>query len=278
MTIVEMHSNTHDVDARADAAITAAKLRKREHPFYLAARQADVVSPVDALAICCQFQKMTRMFMFTTISGLGVIARGLARGSQSDLDELAMFQTAYCVIGDDLANLAPEFGEVAPKGPAGIHYLWWQDTIRGPIEAVVSNEERKRAATVPAELDELLDNMARLAVHPLGPAVQLRVVEAIAKDVAVALRRLLMKVSTDDGRPVFTREDMTWLDAHIRAETMHAKQVSDEHSGMSLVVKSEKEGQLFVELVAEYATNWSRSLGVYTSHLHARSIVAAAES
>ena len=276
MTIAEMHANTHDVDARADAAITAAKLRKREHPFYRAAQQADIVSPVDALAICSQFQKMTRMFMFTTISGLGVMARGLARGSQSDRDALAMFQTAYCVIGDDLANLAPEFGEVAPRGPAGIHYLWWQDTIRGPIEAVVSHEERKRAAAVPAELGELLDNMDRLAMHPLGPAVQLRVVEAIAKDVAVALRRLLMKVSTG-GRPIFTREDMTWLDAHIRAETVHAKQVSDEHSGMSLVVKSEEEGQLFVELVAEYATNWSRSLGVYTSHLHAHSMVATAE-
>jgi hypothetical protein len=271
VTITQIVNNTNDVEARANSAIEAAKLRRRDHPFLLAAQDAEAISLADALAMCCQFQAMTRMFMFTTISGLGVIARGLARGTQSDRDELAMFQTAYCVIGDDLANLAPAFGEVAPAGPAGIHYLWWQDSFREPIAACLTQQERDRAALIPPELGELLDNMDRLAVHPLGCAVQLRVVEAIAKDVAVALRRVLAKV-TVGGRPLFSRADMTWLDAHIRAETMHAKQVSDEDSGMSLVVKSEAEGELFVELVAEYATNWSRALNVYTPYIRTRSM------
>ena len=271
MAIAQIGIDTNDVEARANSAIEAAKLRRRDHPFLLAAQNVEAISPADALAMCYQFQTMTRMFMFTTISGLGVIARGLARGTHSDRDELAMFQTAYCVIGDDLANLAPEFGDVAPAGAAGVHYLWWQDSIRDPIAACLTEEERDHAAVVPPELDELLDNMDRLAVHPLGPAVQLRVVEAIAKDVAVALRRVLVKV-TIDGRPLFSRADMTWLDAHIRAETMHAKQVSDEDSGMSLVVKSEAEGELFVEMVAEYATNWSRSLDVYTPYIRTRSM------
>ena len=53
---------------------------------------------------------------------------------------------------------------------------------------------------------------------------------------------------------------------------MHAKQVSDEDSGMSLAAKSEAEGELFVELVTEYATNWSRSLDVYTPYVRTRSL------
>src|ERR1700722_16963295 len=140
VTIAQIGIDTNDVEARANSAIDDAKLRKHDHPFLVAAQNAEGISLADALAMCYQFQTMTRMFMFTTISGLGVIARGLARGTQSDRDELAMFQTAYCVIGDALANLAPEFGDVAPAGPAGIHYLWWQDSFREPIAACLTQE------------------------------------------------------------------------------------------------------------------------------------------
>ncbi|MEV6997433.1 DUF6202 family protein [Streptomyces sp. NPDC093982] len=255
------------LDARVEAAIDAARLRRADNPFFGAARHAPTVSHEGALAVAHRWRAMTKGFMFTTLAGLGVLASRLNAEHAPSGVLLGAFQTVYQVIGDDLANAAPEFSAVAPKGPAGIHYVWWEDTVLAPVEALVTDEARERAAELPPAVTELLDNMDRLAAEPLGAGVQLRVVETIALDIAVAFRRMYGKVEAD-GSAVF-REDgaLDWVDSHIRAETVHAAQVSADETGMTSLVGSAAEADRFVRLSVEYAENWSRALASFADCL-----------
>ncbi len=140
--------------------------------------------------------------MFTTLSGLGVTARALSAQNAPSHDVLGAFQTIFRVIGDDLDNFAPEFGAVAPKGVPGMHYIWWEDSIIARLSAELDEESRLTATEMPDGVAQLLSNMHRLAYSPLGAAVQLRVVETIALDIAVAFRRVYGKLSSA-GRPLF---------------------------------------------------------------------------
>lgn len=255
------------LEDRVDDQITAARLRPADHPFFAAAKRVAHVEPADALAIAVQFREMTKAFMFTTIAGLGTVARSFAKHPSPHRDVLAVFQTAYRVIGDDLDNIGPVFCTMGPKGPAGMHYVWWDESIVEPIAAHVDDDARSRATVLPPPLLDLLTNMDRLATHPLGSAVQLRVVEAIARDVAIAFRRMLPKVRAGETAIFTSSKDLVWVDAHIRAEALHARQVSDHETGMVAVVTSGVEADEFVSLVDEYATNWSRCLAVYVEHL-----------
>ncbi len=205
--------------------------------------------------------------MFTTLAGLGVMARRLNEEQAPSRVFLGAFQTVYQVIGDDLANAAPEFSAVAPKGPDGIHYVWWEDTIVAPVEALVTAEIRDRAAELPVAVTDLLANMDRLATEPLGAAVQLRVVETIALDIAVAFRRMYGKVEAD-GSALFGHDGaLEWVDSHIRAETVHAAQVSADETGMTSLVASLAEADEFVRLSVEYAEHWSHSLASFVDCL-----------
>ncbi|MEV7390536.1 MULTISPECIES: DUF6202 family protein [unclassified Streptomyces] len=256
-----------ELDARVEAAIDEAGLRRADNPFFGAARRAGTVSHEGALAVAHRWRAMTKGFMFTTLSGLGVLAGRLNAQDAPSPVLLGAFQTVYQVIGDDLANAAPEFSAVAPKGPAGIHYVWWQDTVLAPVAALVPAEVRERAAQLPPAVTDLLADMDRLAAEPLGAAVQLRIVETIALDIAVAFRRMYGKVQAVDG--ALFRQDgaLDWVDSHIRAETVHAAQVSADETGMTSLVTSAAEADDFVRLSVEYAAHWSRSLASFADCL-----------
>lgn len=255
------------LDERVDAAIAAALLGRADNPFFAAARRVDAVSPEGALAVAYRWREMTKGFMFTTMAGLGVLARRLHDDPAPARALLGAFQTVYRVIGDDLDNVAAEFAAVAPKGVPGIHYIWWEDTILAPVEALVGAEARERAARMPAAVTELLAAMEQLAAEPLGAGVQLRVVETIALDIAVAFRRMYAKVEGEDGRIFAADGALDWVDSHIRAETGHAAQVSAEETGMTSLVASPAEAERFEELVARYAESWSRSLASFADCL-----------
>ncbi|MGQ4490555.1 DUF6202 family protein [Streptomyces sp. 372A] len=258
-----------ELDAWVEAAIDAAGLRRADHRFFDAARRAVEVPHEGALAVAHRWRAMTKSFMFTTLAGLGVLAARLNREAEPSRTLLSAFQTVYQVIGDDLANAAPEFSAVAPEGPAGVHYVWWDDTVLAPVAALVPGDVRERAAELPAEVTGLLDNMDRLAAEPLGAAVQLRVVETIALDIAVAFRRMYGKVESD-GVAIFRADGaLDWVDSHIRAETVHAAQVSADDTGMTSLVASPAEAEEFKRLTEEYAANWSRALGSFADCLPA---------
>ncbi|MFI5617204.1 DUF6202 family protein [Streptomyces sp. NPDC051567] len=271
MTAVRPSRAGHnELDQRVEAEIDKAGLRRADHPFFKVARGVESVDAHAALEVACRWRAMTKSFMLTTLSGLGVLARTLnSRGDEPGRDLLGAFQTAYRVIGDDLDNVAAAFREVAPAGPDGIHYLWWDDTVVAPVAALLDTARQRSAAELPAPVTALLANMERLADEPLGPGVQLRVVETIALDIAVAFRRMFPRTAVPAGHgALFTGPgDLAWIDSHIKAETGHAAQVSDDESGMTGLVADPADAELFLALVREYAQNWSRALETFARSL-----------
>lgn len=251
-----------ELDKRVEEEIDAARLRRADNSFFGHARNLESVSPQAAYRIAVWWRTMTKSFMFTTLAGLGEMARVFSARRAPEREMLAAFQTVYRVIGDDLDNAAPEFRAVAPAGSAGIHYLWWQDTIVAPLGARLGGEaaEGTEPVETPEAIGALLADMDRLGASPLGAAVQLRVVETIALDIAVAFRRMYGKVWAD-GEKVFSAPgQFAWIDSHIKAETVHAAQVSDDETGMTHIVTDEAQAEEFLTLTREYAARWSQAL------------------
>lgn len=269
-TVVEFTATERNaLDDRVDAEIERARLRRPDNTFFGSARSVETVSPQAALDVAVWWRVMTKSFMFSTLAGLGTMARTFSTREAPTQDLLGAFQTVYQVIGDDLDNAAPEFSAVAPRGPAGIHYVWWDDTIVAPLVARLGQQAQQSAEDVPAPVATLLANMERLADSPLGAAVQLRVVETIALDIAVAFRRMYAKVWVDGEKVFGETEQFAWIDAHIKAETVHAAQVSDDETGMTTMVTTAEEAAEFERLVSEYVDSWSGALESFAGRLNA---------
>ncbi|MEV7040414.1 DUF6202 family protein [Amycolatopsis sp. NPDC051061] len=255
--LIDRQDTAPTLDDQVNRLIDGAGLNRENNEFFHRARHCPTVTPEAAYTIAATWGRMTRSFMFTTIASLGLNARRFAMTEEPNHLELAVFQTAYRVIGDDVANFAGEFAAVGPQGAAGIHYVWWHDTVTARL---APHAGEARTPGVPAGARVLLASMARLADEPLGAAVQLRVVEHIALDIAVAFRRVCTNVVVD-GAPLFARHgDLDWIDSHIRAETGHAASVSDDETGMTTAVAPTPDRDRFVALVAEYVASWAGAL------------------
>lgn len=265
-----------DLEDRITSIIDEAGLCRPVNAFFNAARALDSVPPPAALRIGRQWHAMTKAFMFTTVASLGLMARRFGAEHAPDHDVLGAFQTAFQVIGDDLANAAPEFSAVAPEGVKGIHYIWWEDTIIAPLAALLHDTAAESPDELPAGVRSLLANMHRLADSPLGAAVQLRVVEAIALDIAVAFRRLYSKVQVGDIKPYAADGALDWVDSHIKAETVHAKCVSDEATGMTVIASTPQERTELLAFAEEYAASWAGALNEFATELTAGRVLVSA--
>jgi hypothetical protein len=258
--------------------IAAAGLCRPDNRFFADAQAAEAVVPLEALRIALWWQAMTRAFMFTTIAGIGTMASRLATGQEPDREVLGALQTAYKVIGDDMANFAADFSAVCPNGAAGVHYVWWEDTIVAPLVQELGQEAVQAAGKPGDGVAALIANMQRLAAVPLGAGVQLRVVEAIALDIAVAFRRVYGKVTLGGTRPYREPGALDWVDSHIRAETSHAKSVSNDETGMTAMAATQEERDEFLRLAVEYSANWARALNDFDEALKAGALAATSVS
>jgi hypothetical protein len=248
------------LENRISRIISEAGLCRPANQFFKEARAIDQVDSLAALRIGLQWQAVAKTFMFTTVSSIGLMARRFNAEAAPDRDVLAGFQKAYKVIGYDLANFAPQFSAVCPQGVAGMHYIWWADTIVQPLADVVGPNLAVAAGDPLPGVAALLANMTRLADSPLGAAVQLRVVEAIALDIAVAFRRMYGKVLVD-GIRLYTRPGaLDWVDSHIKAETSHARSVSENETGMTVIAATETDRRKMLRLTEDYTANWARTL------------------
>ncbi len=243
-------------EASIDKIILDAGLRP--HPLFTTQPQVDAPDPDHALDVAVAWAEMTRTFMLTTIASLGVLAAELAAEPVPAPNRLTALQTGFRVIGDDLININPIFGAGAPRGVEGIHYRWWKCTIVDPLTAALP-AARERGLDSKPGVQGLLDTMRRLARSPIGAAVQVRVVEDIALDIATAFRFLFSRV-TVDGEPLFAEADLGWIDAHIEAEVLHRAEVSDDETGMTTIVGALAEQQELLSATAEYAASWARAL------------------
>lgn len=247
--------------------INEAGLRRPRNRFFQNARTIDPVTPAAALRVGLQWQAITKAFMFTTVASLGLMATRFNAENSPDREVLGAFQTAFRVIGDDLANSAPEFAAVAPRGVAGVHYVWWADAIVAPLLSAVGEDEAAAAGDLPEGVTTLLAHMGRLAASPLGAAIQLRVVEDIALDIAVAFRRMYSRVRVDGDKLYTAAGALDWVDSHIKAETVHAKSVSDDETGMTAMAGTDAERIEMLRLVEEYVANWALALDDFADAL-----------
>jgi hypothetical protein len=257
------------LDDRVTEILKEARLVRPDNAFFELADNKQQVELRPALEIALGWQRITRTFMFTTLQSLGVLAKQF---TDSEVDPprtvLGAFQTAHQVIGDDLANAADEFAVVAPKGPNGIHYVWWNDSIVAPLLERANGSGDAAAKAEAPGIDALIANMRRLGDSPLGAAVELRVVEAIALDIALAFRKVYGFVKVGDEWVYRAPHALDWIDSHIKAETSHASSVSDDEVGMTMMVMPEDEDE-FIELAREYAASWARGLDEFAASLRA---------
>lgn len=254
--------------------IEAADLVRPANRFFATAQSIEDVAPSAALDVALAWQAMTRAFMFTTIAGLGTLATEIVAGDEPSRDVLGAIQTAYKVIGDDMANLDEEFSTVSPKGADGIHYVWWADTIVAPLVRSTGVAASVAHESQPDGVRALIENMKRLGSHRLGAGVQLRVVEAIALDIAVAFRRIYSKTTLDGARPFRDDGALDWVDSHIRAETSHAASVSDDETGMTLMVANDADRAEFLRLAEEYTASWALALEDFAASLTGDAVAA----
>ncbi len=247
-----------DCEASVDRILDQAGLRP--HPFFTMAPDAVADDAGTAWEIARAWHEITKAFMFTTIASLGTLAAELAAEPAPSSRRLTALQTGFRVIGDDLTNLNPIFGKVAPDGVGGIHYLWWADTILGRLADAIPEQKAAQSGSLPPGVQGLLDNMGRLARSPIGAAVQLRVVEDIALDIATAFRHLFGQVRANGSALFADAGDLAWVDAHIEAEVVHRANVSDHETGMTTIAATAAEQQELLTATAEYAANWARAL------------------
>ena len=79
---------------------------------------------------------------------------------------------------------------------------------------------------------------------------------------------LFLAASTIDGEKLFTgRDDLAWIDTHIRAEVIHARDVRDGETGMASLAVSEPEQQRLLALTRHYAHLWNEVLEDFAAAL-----------
>ncbi|MBW4049019.1 MAG: hypothetical protein HIU89_14140 [Proteobacteria bacterium] len=261
----------HNAQARFDAQIAdcleSAQLTRETNRFFVLARSVKSIEALPALHIAYGWREMTKAFMFTSIAGLGVMAADADAQAQPNRNQLKAIQTIFHVIGDDLSNLMPVFREVAPEGPDGMHYAWWESAIVAPLKSAVGVPANDTTDMLGAGAKQLIANMRALIHEPLGAAVQLRVVEAIALDITVAFKRVFSK-AVADGNHIFTRpEQFLWMDSHIHAEVEHHKAVSDDETGTTAIADTEDKQIQMLRLTRQYAENWNTALNEFADYL-----------
>jgi hypothetical protein len=249
-----------ELDQRVADLIAGAKLTSATNGFFQRAKANGTVRPGQALSIAHNWREITKAFLFTTIKGIGVMAEQATREQDPPESLLRTIQTLFTVIGDDLNNSMEVFKQVAPRGIDGIHFLWWQKTVLDPILAHCDRDELEAGTVTSPGARHLITSMEALSKSSVGTAVQLRVVEAIALEIAVAFRRVFVRVKAA-GMQVFPRrEDLAWMDAHIKAEVTHHRQVSDGEAGMTRIADTAAKQQELLGFTAEYVDRWARAI------------------
>jgi hypothetical protein len=255
------------LDQQIADVIESARLTRDTNPFFTGAKKVRAIAPLPALRIAHGWREITKCFMFTSIAGLGELAKEADSHEYPREDLLSTMQTIFGVIGDDLSNLMEDFSKVAPSGPAGMHYAWWETDIVAPLRKLAGDEFPTGAPTLDPGPIRLIRNMRRLADHSLGAAIQLRVVEAIALDIAVAFKRVMRRVVHQGQRVFAGPAHFKWMDSHISAEVAHHKAVSDNDTGTCIIADTVRKRELMLSLTREYVKNWQLALADFAGHL-----------
>jgi hypothetical protein len=245
-----------DLDTQVRNLIIEAGLTKDKNSFFKEAKKIKRIDTYSAMIIAANWREITKTFMFTTLIGIGHFAEKIGSSSSPHENLLKVLQTSIAVISDDLNNVFHIFKEQAPTGPEGIHYIWWENTILNPLRKACNTTSTNTGLTLPLT-KKLTEGMTQLSKNPLGFAVQLRIVEAIALDIVLAFRPLFFAVEVK-GKKLFTdRRDLNWIYSHITAEVVHHQQVKDLGSGMMIVAQTPADQNEILKIAKWYIGLWS---------------------
>lgn len=272
--------SSQQIENKITTIIDTASLTNTKNKFFLLAKRYQnnnrTVNLITAFEIARHWEVMTKNFMFTTMRSLANFSCKLSELDEPSDDALAALQTGFKVIADDLNNNHDAFSAVAPKGPQGMHYKWWHNDIVVPITKMLANNTAD--SPLSDNISKLIAGMNKLADDAFGFAIQLRVVEAIALDIAVSFRGIFENTVCND-RKIFTRENLSWIISHIKAEVTHHDQVANVENGTAFIATSSEEQAYFLQTMTWYADLWLNALNDFyhflasdeqTKEVHAR--------
>lgn len=245
-----------ELDAKITDMIESAGLTQQTNGYFQKAREVKLTSLKPALEIAYNWRAFTKQFVFTVLAGLGTLADDVKEQAQPTDSVLQVLQTGFAIIADDLMNTCPVLSEVAPKGPDGVHYRWWQDTVLKPLEELAATEGVTTDLKLVPQTNKLLAIMSRFGKEKFGAAVQLRIVEAIAYDIVLAFRIMYSNLVINDQAVFPHRDNLSWMNAHVKAEVIHHRQATDEESGLVRIANTVQEQQLLIDMTQEYIEGW----------------------
>jgi hypothetical protein len=143
-------------------------LTRETNQFFTETKAIKTVMLLPALEVAHGWREITKTFMFTSITGMGLMAEEAQADEIPNQNLLKTIQTVFEVIGDDLTNAMPVFKKVAPQGPAGMHYLWWDTSIVKPLELEAYRKSGHGKSELGPKAKKLIENMRKLAHEPMG--------------------------------------------------------------------------------------------------------------
>lgn len=252
-----------DIESAITGIINNSKLNMHNNVFFQKALYLKEVDIISVYKIAYNWREITKTFLFTTISGLGCLAERIGKENQPNPKLISILQTGFSIISDDLSNIHPAFHLDAPKGANGVHYKWWEDTILKPVAKYITNKE----IALSVGTEALLDKMNLFAKSFFGPAVQLRVVEAIALNICNAFFAIFKKVQYK-GVGIFQSEtDLAWIGSHMKVEEIHCEQVSNTTFGMTGIATTIEEIDELLTLTEDYADAWAAVLNDFSDFI-----------
>jgi hypothetical protein len=253
-----------DLDQAIAELINRAGLTPSRNPFFTAARAVTQVHGDSALRIAHYWREVTKTFMLTTLAGVGRMAEVAAGQAAPPHHNLAVIRTVFRVISDHLNNEMHRFKAVAPAGVAGIHYVWWDDTILRPIADRLGAD---RMPELPPRILALQEMMHQLCRSPLGTAVQLRVVEAITLDIVIAFKRVFTRLSIGGNKVFPSSAQLAWMNSQLQAAVVHHNDVSNHDGGMTCLADTGAKQKEMLCLAAAYTRAWNAALADFAAAL-----------
>ena len=238
-------------------------LTEFENPFFIKAQDISKnkisVTANSALEITRHWRALSKSFMLTTLAGLAHTAYALELEEEPSISSLSALQTGIEVISDDLNNVHPIFKKYAPEGTSGIHYIWLEEEIMRPLALQLEikdylNKPLRNNTTA------LINGMRDLSQKNFGFSIQLRIVEAIALDVSLALTKILLNVKHAEHKVFRDAASLPWLIAHNKTEREHHEKVSHHENGVPYIITSEKEKAEYLQQTKIYTTLWKKCI------------------
>ena len=211
---------------------------------------------------------LTKHFLHTSISSLGLFSSTVNKKNIIDDITISILQTANSVISDDLNNTHAGFSSVAPIGPMGAHYNWWRHDIVEPLAELTGVEDWANDP-LPNGCKLLLENMKHLESKDYGFIIQLRVVEAIALNIAISFRDVFSHTFHGAEKTFGDRKNLDWIYSHIKVESEHHQQVSGSETAVTraLVGKQYFNNDIVLSEFDRYVDSWALALADFDLYL-----------